>query len=94
MGVYGVANLEPSTDGMTVQTVGEIRSEQVSAQLTEIRDATNAVFIDEEPQAGRIGLQSIVIDLTVGAEGKVLFVAKGSVEASIQLTFSRPAAQT
>jgi hypothetical protein len=88
---YGVADLTTSTQESEIQAIGEVRSEQVAEQLREIRDTISQV-IDEEPHAGRIGLDSIEISLTVGAEGRVWFVAKGSVEASIKLIFARPEA--
>jgi hypothetical protein len=87
---YGVADLTTSAQESEIQAIGEVSSEEVAEQLKEIRDTISQVF-DEEPPAGRIGLDSIEISLTVGAE-RVWFVAKGSVEASIKLIFARPEA--
>jgi hypothetical protein len=72
-------------------TAREVDLGKLRTQLEEIRDAILPIA---EPggQAGGFGLQSLEFDLTIGAEGKIWFVAKGSVEASIKLTFGHPAA--
>jgi hypothetical protein len=66
--------------------LGELRR-----QLEEIRDAILPVAEPSAAEPG-FGLQSLEFDLTIGAEGRVWFVAKGSLEASIKLTFGYPAA--
>ncbi|TML45289.1 MAG: hypothetical protein E6G19_05265 [Actinobacteria bacterium] len=67
--------------------LGKLRS-----QLEEIRDAILPVAAGPDGAVGGFGLQTLEIDLTIGAEGQVWFVAKGSLEASIKLTFGHPAA--
>jgi hypothetical protein len=59
----------------------------VAAQLKEISDAVQPVLDDAQPR--NLGLKEIEISLTIGAEGGVWFVAKGSAEASIVLRFGR-----
>jgi hypothetical protein len=86
---YDVADLTRSTQDPELQVIGRVRTEEIAKQLKEIRDAISQV-INEEPQPGRMGLNSIEIALTVGTEGRVSFVARGSVEASIRLIFTRP----
>jgi hypothetical protein len=51
-----------------------------------------AWMAEAESSQNSFGLQTLEIDLTLGAEGKIWFIAKGSAEASIKLTFGRPAA--
>ncbi|HEV7529008.1 MAG TPA: hypothetical protein VGO29_08940 [Solirubrobacteraceae bacterium] len=62
-----------------------------AAIARELKDITDAVAPVVASDAGRqgFGLQSVAITLTVGAEGGVAFVAKGSAEASITLTLGR-----
>ena len=67
--------------------LGKLRS-----QLEEIRDAILPVAAEPAGAQGGFGLQTLEIDLTIGAEGQVWFVAKGSLEASLKLTFGHPAA--
>jgi len=69
---------------------GAVDLGRLSDQLKEIRDAF--VGITQERSADGFGLSSLEVDLTIGAEGRVWFVAKGSVEASIKLTFAHAAA--
>jgi hypothetical protein len=90
VGTYGVADLtHATTEGVQIEAIGEVSSEKVAAQLKDIRDAILSTVIDEEPQPGRIGLTSVEIALTVGTEGRIWFIAKRSIEASIKLVFSR-----
>jgi hypothetical protein len=60
---------------------------ELARQLKTISDAVARV-VDDAP-AGRLGLAEVEISLTIGAEGGVWFVAKGSAEASIVLRFKR-----
>jgi hypothetical protein len=54
---YSVADLTATTQGTCIQEIGEISSEEVAAQLMEIRDAISTA-LDKEPQPARIGLTS------------------------------------
>ncbi|ABW09534.1 hypothetical protein Franean1_0067 [Parafrankia sp. EAN1pec] len=62
----------------------------ISSQLRDIRDSL-APLIDEDgtPASTSFGLRSVEISLALSLEGKVMFVAKGSVDASIKLSFGR-----
>ena len=92
MASYGVAEIT-QTEGVTVvERRGELDLDDLSEQLQEIRNAITPVIADEPQAAGGFGLESLEIALTVGAEGKIWFIVSGSVEASITMTFSRPAA--
>jgi hypothetical protein len=86
---YGVAEIT-QTEGLTdVEQRGEVDLDELRDQLREIRDAINPI-ITEVPADGALGLESVVISLSVGYQGRILFLVSGSVEASITLKFSRP----
>ena len=72
-------------DYRTDSLVGTMDTVELARQLQELRSDLSSVLDASEKG---IGLQSIVVRLTVGAEGRVAFIAKGSVEASIEVTFS------
>lgn len=100
MATYGVLDLT-TENPMQVTAEGEAfwpgQSHEVDlgklrTQLEEIRDAILPVASAPNLPSDGFGLQTLELDLTIGAEGKVWFVAKGSVEASIKLTFGHPAA--
>jgi hypothetical protein len=61
----------------------------------QLKDIANAIapVVAEADRQGPFGLQSIELALTVGAEGGVWFVAKGSAEASITVKFGHDAAK-
>jgi hypothetical protein len=88
---YPVADLSTLGDGIGVEAQGEVDLTRLRGQLEEIRDALRPV-LDEADDPGRIGLRQIEVALTVGLEGRVWFIAKGSAEASLTLTFARPEA--
>jgi hypothetical protein len=56
--------------------VGTMDTVELAHQLQELRSDLSSVLDDSEKG---IGLKSIVIRLTVGADGRVAFIAKGSV---------------
>ena len=89
MATYEVAELTETEGVMDVERRGEVDLDKLRDQLMEIRDAINPI-ITEVPADGALGLQSLVLSLTVGYEGRILFLASGSVQASITLTFTRP----
>ena len=62
---------------------------RIASELKDISDAIAPVLAKSELSAG-FGLQTIELSLTIGAEGGIWFVAKGSAEASITATFGRP----
>jgi hypothetical protein len=68
--------------------IGQVDLDALRDQLVEIRDSIGQV-IDSSCEAGALHLSTIELDLTVGLEGKVWFIAKGSAEASLKLTWSR-----
>lgn len=92
LATYGVAEIT-QTEGVTVvERRGDIELDRLSEQLQEIRNAINPIIADETQAEGGFGLQSLEISLTVGLDGKIWFIASGSVEASITMSFSRPEA--
>lgn len=84
---YPVADLTVET---TFKAEGrpEVDPEKLAGQLKHISDSIAPVLAKTEVKEG-FGLQTIEIALTLGAEGGVWFVAKGSAEASITVTFGR-----
>jgi hypothetical protein len=86
---YGVAEITQIEGGMDVELRGEVDLDELRDQLREIRDAINPI-ITEVPADGPLGLKSLVLSLTVGYQGRIQFLASGSVQASITLTFTRP----
>jgi len=86
---YGVAELTQTEGVVDVELRGEVDLDELRDQLSEIRDAINPI-ITEVPADGALGLESLELSLTVGYEGRILFLVSGSVQASITLTFSRP----
>jgi hypothetical protein len=61
----------------------------VAGELLDIANAIGPVIAEAKPDSSGFGLQSIEIALTIGAEGGIGFVAKGSAEASITARFGR-----
>jgi hypothetical protein len=89
MATYGVAEISQSEGLTDVELHGRVDLDELRDQLIEIRDAINPI-ITEVPADGALSLESLVLSLTVGYEGKILFLMSGSVQASITLTFTRP----
>ena len=87
MATYGVLDLT-TENPMQVTAEGEAfwpgQSHEVDlgklrTQLEEIRDAILPVASAPNLPSDGFGLQTLELDLTIGAEGKVWFVAKGSI---------------
>ncbi len=89
MASYGVGEIIQTEGLTTVVQRGEVDLDELRDQLMEIRDAIHPI-ITEVPADGALGLQSLVISLAVGYQGRILFLVSGSVQASITLTFARP----
>lgn len=66
-------------------TVGRVDSADIAASLNAIRQDISAHL--EAPDDG-LGLTQLVVRLTLSAEGKVAFVAKGAAEACFEVTFA------
>jgi hypothetical protein len=81
-----VAALEKSQFGEYGKPVVNI--DKLRDQLKDIENGLVGVFEDKDRQ-GKFALNSLEIGLTIGAEGGVWFIAKGSIEGSIKLTFKR-----
>lgn len=88
MGTYGIA-IGQQADAAPRWGGGEVDTAELRQQLADIRDALAPVLEDDGGAALR--LSSLEIGLTLSASGKVLFIAEAGVEATITLTFSRPA---
>ena len=65
--------------------LGAVDTTVVAVQLESLR-ADLSAHISESSGSG-LALKSLVLTLSIGAEGKVAFVAKGTAEASIEITF-------
>jgi hypothetical protein len=89
MAEYKVADLSSEAGAIGTAAVASVDPKKIASQLEEINDAIAPVLASADGKGG-IGLQSIELSLTIGAEGGVWFVAKGSAEASITATFSKP----
>jgi hypothetical protein len=89
-GTYPVVDLTTNQPGTEVayESGVKVNPEAIARELKDIADAV-APIVDSEQAGAGFGLQSVAITLTVGAEGGVAFVAKGSAEASITLTLAR-----
>jgi hypothetical protein len=70
--------------------IGDVDPEALAGQLEPIRQAFESKLFQGSQRSGGFGLQSVEVSLTVTAEGGVGFIAKGSIEGSITLTFERP----
>ena len=84
---YRVADLSQDA-AVSIESAPSVDPQRIAGQLKEISDAIGPVLAQSQPASG-IGLESIELALTIGAEGGVWFVAKGSAEASIKVTFGR-----
>lgn len=90
MATFEVVDL--STTQTLVEARGDVDLDSLRSQLEQIRDSI-APLLETTGEPGKLALNSIEISLTVGIEGKVWFIAKGTAEASITLTFERPESQ-
>lgn len=67
------------------RALGSVDTQEISQQLDSLRHDINELFHDRE----HLGLKSITIKLAITAEGKVAFIAKGTLEASVEIHFER-----
>ena len=61
--------------------------ERIAEEIIEIKRKISRVF--EEDTERSFALQSMEVQLAIGVEGGIWFIAKGTVEASLKLVFSR-----
>ena len=66
----------------------EVDTSILASNLMSIRDDLGTVFGDESES---LALKTISLKLALSAEGKVAFIAKGAIEASIEVVFEKPA---
>lgn len=86
---YPVVDLSASSS-LAIEGRREVDPRQLATQLRDISEAIGPVLADGSKNA-KFGIRSIEIALSVGAEGGIWFVAKGSAEASIKLVLEPPA---
>jgi hypothetical protein len=80
------ASAKGSVAGQGVSgTLGSVDTAVVAAGLESLRQDLSAHV---KPDKSGLRLTTVTVKLTVSAEGKVAFVAKGSAEASIEVVFS------
>lgn len=92
-GLAGVPATAPALapgEGADTIGLGVVDPQELREQLAEIRDALQPLLAEEQAAGSGMGLAEITVGLALGASGKVLFIAEGSVEASIGLVFRRP----
>jgi len=83
---YPIADLTMAP--ATLEARSTVDPARIARELRDVTDAIAPVLADADAHA-TFGLHTVELALTIGAEGGVWFVAKGSAEASIKLTFSR-----
>lgn len=88
---YPIVDLTAAQPEFQAEGRPEVDPGRLAEQLRDITDAVTPVLAGAGQQQP-FGLDSVELSLTVGAEGGVWFVAKGSAEASIKVTFKRPEA--
>ena len=81
MATFGIATVT------TVDVPPTVDTDDLRNQLAEIRDSLDPLLSGERTG---LSLSEVTVGLTLSASGKVWFIAEGSVEASITLTFTRP----
>lgn len=77
--------LDLSTPDADIKVTGATDPKILADQLIEVRDAMATVVAT--PQAT---IQTIVLSLTVDADGSLAFVTRGAPNASVTMTLSRP----
>lgn len=79
---------EQTESGMVASrgVLGRLDPAELAGKITALRDEMASVLTPAVPVKSW-GLQSVELSLAITAEGGIAFIAKGSVEASIALTF-------
>ena len=81
----------PSPEGVSGQAagqyIGDIDTTAVAAALEALR-ADLAAYLDDSASSS-LRLDEVSVKLTLTAEGRVAFVAKGAAEACIEVSFRR-----
>jgi hypothetical protein len=80
----------PEADFPDFTSRSRVNPGNLADELVPIRDAFQRVLSGQDAAGGGFGLKTVEVTLTVTAEGGVAFIAKGSIEGSITLTFERP----
>jgi hypothetical protein len=89
---YPLVDLTPSAS-LDMTPLEHVDPQHIAAQLNDIGNAISET-LDETESPTTLRLSKVEIALTIGAEGSIWFVARGSAEAAITLTLERPAAPT
>lgn len=85
---FGVVDLSGEGSLLQGASTGSVDIDELRGQLEQIRAALDPV-VAGEGGTGAVKLKTLEVTLTVSAEGRVLFVVKGSAEASIKLVWER-----
>ena len=80
----------PEADFPGFMSQSKVNPRNLADELVPIRDAFQKVLAGQDAAGGGFGLRTVEVSLTVTAEGGVAFIAKGSIEGSITLTFEGP----
>ena len=86
-GLYPAYDLTANADLLEVHPV--VDPAAIAVELRDIADAIGPAVAGGKTHESGFGLESLEIALTIGAEGGIGFVAKGSAEASITVRFAR-----
>lgn len=95
---FDIVDLTVSDDGpVKAPLKGKVAGQSASGMLGSVDTAVVAAALESlrhdlsahvKPDRAGLRLTTVTVKLTVSAEGKVAFVAKGSAEASIEVVFS------
>jgi hypothetical protein len=85
---YPLVDLSPSAS-LAMTPLENVDPRVLATQLNEIGTViSDTLFAPSSP--ARLGVSKVEIALTIGAEGGIWFVARGTAEASITLTLEHP----
>lgn len=76
---------QPRSAGRGQESLGRVDTGDIARQLGFLRDDIDQLFQQQE----HLGLKSVAIKLAITAEGRVAFIAKGTLEASVEVVFER-----
>ncbi len=97
MAEFDIVDLTVAEEGPRVRSKGGAAGQAAAGTLGSVDTAVVAAGLDAlredlaahvKPDKSGLRLMTVTVKLSVSAEGKVAFVAKGSAEASIEVVFS------
>lgn len=89
MAKFEIVDLHASTPTRSGEraprALGSVSTSEIADQLVALRDEVDPIFED----GNHLKLKSITIKLAITAEGRVAFIARGTVDASVAVVFER-----